>query len=40
MAASSDTATAGMANIEQRMPVTPDTLFMIASVSKTVARPR
>ena len=31
------TAAAGMANIEQRMPVTPDTLFMIASVSKTVA---
>jgi CubicO group peptidase (beta-lactamase class C family) len=30
------TATAGMANIEQNRPVTPDTLFLIASVSKTI----
>jgi CubicO group peptidase (beta-lactamase class C family) len=30
------TAVAGLANIEQKKPVTPDTLFMIASVSKTI----
>ena len=30
------TAVAGMANIEQQRPVTPDTLFLIASVSKTI----
>jgi CubicO group peptidase (beta-lactamase class C family) len=30
------TAVAGMANIEQNRPVTPDTLFILASVSKTV----
>jgi CubicO group peptidase (beta-lactamase class C family) len=31
------TATAGLANIEQNRPVTQDTLFLIASVSKTIA---
>src|SRR5712675_1456396 len=30
------TATAGLANIEENRPVTPDTLFLIASVSKTI----
>jgi CubicO group peptidase (beta-lactamase class C family) len=30
------TGTAGMANIEEGRPVTPDTLFLVASVSKTV----
>lgn len=30
------TATAGMANIEHNIAVTPDTLFLVASVSKTV----
>jgi CubicO group peptidase (beta-lactamase class C family) len=30
------TAVAGMANIEENRPVTPDTLFCIASVSKTI----
>jgi CubicO group peptidase (beta-lactamase class C family) len=30
------TAAAGLANIEESRPVTPDTLFLIASVSKTV----
>jgi CubicO group peptidase (beta-lactamase class C family) len=30
------TAVAGLANIEQTKPVTPDTLFLIASVSKTI----
>jgi len=29
-------AAAGMANIEQEQPATPDTLFLIASVSKTI----
>lgn len=30
------TAVAGMANIEEKRPVTPDTLFCIASISKTI----
>jgi CubicO group peptidase (beta-lactamase class C family) len=30
------TAAAGMANIEEKRPVTPDTLFCIASISKTI----
>jgi CubicO group peptidase (beta-lactamase class C family) len=30
------TVAAGMANIEQNKPVTPDTLFLVASVSKTI----
>lgn len=34
------TAVAGKANIKENRPVTPDTLFLIASVSKTVTGTR